>query len=253
MARLLKSVGFAGAFLLLLSFVLPGRKIKIFLIGDSTMADKRVSEYPETGWGMPFHYFFDSGAVVDNRAMNGRSTRTFIKEGRWDAVMKELQQGDYVFIQFGHNDEVATKRSYTTPEDFRANLTKFVADSRSKGATPVLITPVSRRSFDSSGHIIDTHSRYAALVREVAGRQQVPLIDLDKESMALFNEWGVERSKDLFDYVAPGEHPNYPKGKMDNTHFNELGARKIAEIVLKNIIELHLDLANHILNPARRK
>ena len=254
MTKSFKSLSIFCTFLCLLSFIkLQEKKIKIYLIGDSTMADKRVSEYPETGWGMPFHYFFNTDAVVDNRAMNGRSTRTFIAEGRWDAVMKELQQGDYVFIQFGHNDEVPTKRSYTPPKDFEANLVKFVTDSKSKGAFPILITPVSRRSFDATGHIMDTHKQYAELVRQAAAETHTPLIDLDKESADLLNEWGVERSKDLFDYAAPGEHPNYPKGKEDNTHFNELGARKMAEIVLHDIQRLQLPLAAYIVNAASKK
>ena len=253
MARLLKPVGCICALLLLLSFALPGRKIKIFLIGDSTMADKRVSEYPETGWGMPFHYFFDSGAVVDNKAMNGRSTSSFIKEGRWKAVMDVLKEDDYVLIQFGHNDEVPTKKTYTPPADYKANLIRFVTDCKSKGANPVLITPVSRRSFDATGHITDTHKQYAELVREAAAETHTPLIDLDKESADLLNEWGVERSKDLFDYVVPGEHPNYPKGKEDNTHFSELGARKMAEIVLHDIQRLQLPLAGYIVDRTIKK
>lgn len=254
MIKSLRYLSVVAVLLCLLSFIkLQDKKIKIYLIGDSTMADKRLSEYPETGWGMPFHYFFNANAVVDNRAMNGRSTRTFMAEGRWKAVMDNLKAGDYVFIQFGHNDEVPTKRSYTPPTDFKTNLVKFVTDSKSKGAFPVLITPVSRRSFDSTGHITDTHKQYAELVRQAAAETQTPLIDLDKESADLLNQWGVERSKDLFDYTAPGEHPNYPKGKEDNTHFNEFGARKMAEIVLHDIGRLQLPLAAYIVNPAIKK
>src|ERR1044071_3634283 len=98
------------------------KKIKVFMAGDSTMAIKETKAYPETGWGMPFVYFFDSTVVVDNRAQNGRSTRPFIEEGRWKPVADSLQEGDYVFIQFGHNDEVPTKRSFTTEADYKANL-----------------------------------------------------------------------------------------------------------------------------------
>ncbi len=233
--------------LLLAAFVPPERTIKVWLIGDSTMADKEIKAYPETGWGMPFAHFFDSTVVVDNRAKNGRSTRTFIAEGRWDAVMQEMKPGDWVFIQFGHNDEVPTKGSYTPEDQFEANLIRFIKDVRDKQATPVLITPVARRKFDAGGKVQETHAVYAAIVRRVAAEQHTPLIDLDKESQSLLQQLGPENSKFLFDYLTPGEHPNYPLGREDDTHFNELGARKMAEIVLADIRSLNLPLAAHIV------
>jgi lysophospholipase L1-like esterase len=224
----------------------PKKKITVWLIGDSTMSVKDPKTYPETGWGMPFVYFFDSTVKVDNRAQNGRSTRTFMEEGRWQPVVDAMQEGDYVFVQFGHNDEVKTKKSYTTEEVFKANLVKYITDTRSKKANPVLLTPVARRSFDSAGHVTGTHDVYAQIVRDVAKENNVPLIDLDKEAQALYQQWGVEKSKLLFNQLAPGEHPNYPQGKEDNTHFNELGARMIAEIVLKNIRSLNLELVDRV-------
>jgi lysophospholipase L1-like esterase len=226
--------------------IAPNKKITVYLIGDSTMADKEVTAYPETGWGMPFHYFFDSTVVVDNRAKNGRSTRTFIEEGRWKPVVENLKEGDYVLIQFGHNDEVPTKKSYTTPEQFTTNLEKFVSESRSKNAIPVLITPVARRKFDSSGKIEETHAVYTQLVKDVAAKYKVPLIDLDQKSQELVQQFGPEASKYLYNYLSPGENPHYPAGRKDDTHFSELGARKMAEIVLYEIKSLNLGLANHI-------
>ena len=222
------------------------KKTTVYLIGDSTMADKEVKAYPETGWGMPFHYFFDSSVVVDNLAKNGRSTRTFIEEGRWKPVVENLNEGDYVLIQFGHNDEVLTKKSYTTPEEFTANLVKFVTESRSKKAIPVLITPVARRKFDSSGKIEETHPIYTQLVKDVASKYKVPLIDLDAKSQELLEQFGPESSKYLYNYLSRGENPHYPEGRKDDTHFSELGARKMAEIVLHEIKNLNLELANHI-------
>jgi lysophospholipase L1-like esterase len=224
----------------------PKKKITVWLIGDSTMSIKDPKTYPETGWGMPFVYFFDSTVKVDNHAQNGRSTRTFMEEGRWQPVVDAMQEGDYVFVQFGHNDEVKTKKSYTTEEVFKANLVKYITDTRSKKANPVLLTPVARRSFDSAGHVTGTHDVYAQIVRDVAKENNVPLIDLDKEAQALYQQWGVEKSKLLFNQLAPGEHPNYPQGKEDNTHFNELGARMIAQIVLKNVRSLDLELVDRI-------
>ena len=233
--------------LLLMSFtIIPPKRITIWLVGDSTMSNKEVKAYPETGWGMPFSYFFDSTIAVDNRAQNGRSTRTFIEEGRWKAVVDDLHEGDYVLIQFGHNDEVPTKKSYTTEEAFQANLAKFVIEARDKKAIPVLMTPVARRKFDAAGHVEETHAIYTQLVKNVAAKYQVPLIDLNQKSQQLLQQLGPESSKYLYNYLLPGENPNYPKGKEDNTHFNELGARKMAEIVLREIKNLHLDVANHI-------
>ena len=232
---------------LIMSFVLPeNKKTTVYLIGDSTMADKEVKAYPETGWGMPFHYFFDSTVTVDNRAKNGRSTRTFIEEGRWKPVVENLKEGDYVLIQFGHNEEVPTKKSYPSREQFTANLVKFVTESRNKKAVPVLITPVARRKFDSSGKIEETHAIYTQLVREVASKYKVPLIDLDQKSQELVQQFGPDDSKYLYNYLAPGENPHYPEGHKDDTHFSELGARKMAEIVLSEIKNLNLDLAQHI-------
>ncbi|MDI3321173.1 rhamnogalacturonan acetylesterase [Pinibacter soli] len=238
----------------LVSFNLPPKKIKIWLVGDSTMSDKLTTAYPETGWGMPFKYFFDSTVVVDNRAQNGRSTRTFLSEGRWQAVMDGLNEGDYVFIQFGHNDEVPTKvNSYVTEDVFKSNLQRFVKEVRSKNGVPVLLTPVARRKFDSAGNVEETHEKYAAVVRTVAKEEKVLFIDLDEKSKTLLQQFGVENSKLLFNQLQPGEHPNYPEGKEDNTHFNELGARKMAELVLAEIREQKFDITNRIVQGKNKK
>jgi lysophospholipase L1-like esterase len=233
--------------LFLMAFALPPNKIKVWMVGDSTMSIKEIRAYPETGWGMPFVYFFDSSIVVDNRAKNGRSTQSFIDEGLWKSVADNLSEGDYVFIQFGHNDEVPTKKTYTTEEQFKTNLMRYVNESRSKKALPVLLTPVARRKFDSLGHIVSTHEIYSEIVRSVARQLNVPLIDLDKKSQALLQQLGPDNSKFLYNHLQPGEHPNYPEGKIDDTHFNELGARRMAELVLDGIKELHLDLAHHLI------
>jgi lysophospholipase L1-like esterase len=249
-----KNLKFLLGIFILMSFSIEKNKIKVYLIGDSTMAIKEVKAYPETGWGMPFAYFFDSSVVVDNRAKNGRSTRTFLSENLWQPVADNLKEGDYVFIQFGHNDESKDKTDrYTTPEHYKSNLIKFINETRSKKAFPVLLTPVSRRYFDSSGRIRETHILYSKLVEEVAAQYKVPFIDADKKSRELYQKLGSEYSKLLFLQLEPNEHPNYPEGKIDNTHFNELGARKVAQIVLAGIKDLKLDLANHIRPPLPKK
>lgn len=228
-------------------------KIKVYLIGDSTMSIKQVKAYPETGWGMPFTAFFDETVTVDNRAQNGRSTKTFIAENRWQPVVSELHEGDYVFIQFGHNDEVPTKGSYTPEPDFVANLKRFVSETRGRKGQPVLLTPVARRKFDATGKIEETHAAYAELVRGVARDTNTPLIDLDRSSQALLQQFGAENSKLLFNHLAPGEHPNYPDGREDNTHFNELGARRMAELVLADIRALKIGLADHLVQGTVKK
>jgi len=238
----------------MIAFQLPvKKKINIFIAGDSTASIKETKAYPETGWGMPFVYFWDSTVTVVNRAKNGRSTKSFIQEGLWKSITDEAQEGDYILIQFGHNDEVSTKKTYTTETEFRNNLVQYVQESRNKKAIPVLITPVARRKFDSSGNIVGTHDVYAQIVRDVAKAEHVPLIDLDKKAQQLYQQMGIETSKLLFNYLEPGQHPNYPEGKKDDTHFNELGARKIAELVLAEIKNLKLELAERIIIPPVKK
>lgn len=238
---------------LFLAFSLQKKdKITVYLIGDSTMANKAVAAYPETGWGMPFAIMFDSSVVVDNRAKNGRSTRTFISENLWQPVADKLKAGDYVFMQFGHNDESKEKTDrYTSPEDYKKNLVKFITETRAKNANPVLLTPVTRRNF-KEGVIQETHAEYSALVLEVANESEVPVIDLDTKSRELLQRYGEENSKLLFLQLEPGEHPNYPDGKDDNTHFSELGARKIAQLVLNEIKSLKLELADRIVKPVEK-
>ncbi|MEO5912019.1 MAG: rhamnogalacturonan acetylesterase [Pelobium sp.] len=226
--------------------------ITVYLIGDSTLSIKEVKYYPETGWGMPFAWFFDSSVKVDDRALNGRSTRSFIEEKKWQPVVDDLKPGDYVLVQFGHNDEVATKKTYTTEDEFVMYLTKYVKETQAKGAYPVLITPVTRRSFDENGMLQDSHKVYAQLVRDLAQKLNVPLIDLTKTSMDLVRKLGVEKSAMLYNHLEAGENPNYPKGKEDNTHFNELGARKMAELVLAGIKELKLPLNAHVVGNAKK-
>jgi lysophospholipase L1-like esterase len=231
----------------LFSFLLYQKEhITIYMVGDSTMCLYRPEQAPLTGWGMPFANFFDSTVTVKNKAEGGESTRTFIEEERWRAVADSLSAGDYVLIQFGHNDEVPSKSSYTTEKDFKANLILFIIEARNKKAEPILITPVARRKFDDSGNIQEVHKAYSGIVKNVALEYKVPLIDLDKKSQHLLQELGLEKSKSLF--LALGENPYYPKGEEDITHFNKLGAEKIAEIVSAEIKTLKIELANRIVN-----
>jgi lysophospholipase L1-like esterase len=239
---------------LLMAFNLPEKKkITLWLCGDSTMSIKEPKAYPETGWGMPFVYFWDSTVKVENLAKNGRSTKTFISEKLWQKVADKAQEGDYVFIQFGHNDEAKDKgERYATPDTFRMNLTRFISEARAKKAIPVLLTPVSRRRFDNDGNALETHQEYSAYVKEVADKEKVLFIDLDAKSRDLYQQFGQDNSRSLFLQLKPGEHPNYPDGKEDNTHFNELGARLIAQLVLAEIKKQIPELTSRIFTPAKR-
>jgi lysophospholipase L1-like esterase len=216
------------------------------------MSIKDTSAFPETGWGMPFVYFWDPSVKVVNKARNGRSTRTFIEEGLWQSVTDSLREGDYVFIQFGHNDEVKEKKSYTTPDSFAANLKRFVSEAQIKKANPVLLSPVARRSFDHTGTPVDTHEAYAGIVKNIAQELNVPFIDLNALSLRLYGQLGDDKSKMLFVQLDRDEHPNYPAGKIDNTHFNELGARVIAQLVLSEIRTKVPGLSDRIIKPNKK-
>jgi pectinesterase len=216
------------------------------MIGDSTMANKAEKAYPETGWGMAFGEFFNDKVTIDNRAMNGRSTLSFINENSWKHVVDSLQKGDYVFIQFGHNDEKIDKAGVgTSLTDYKANLVKFVNETRAKKAIPVLLTPVMRRSY-KNGVFTDSHGGYPDVVRRVADSLKVPMIDMHRKSEQLITTMGENRAKALFNYVDSG-HVNYPTGNKDDTHFNPVGAKKMAALAIAGIQQLKLDLNKYIV------
>jgi lysophospholipase L1-like esterase len=223
-------------------------QVRLFLIGDSTMADKPLIGTAERGWGQVFPLFFGRGVVVENHARNGRSTKSFIAEGRWQMVLDKLQQGDYVFIQFGHNDakKEDTSRYAEAHTDYKRNLLRFVNNTRSKGATPILLTPMSRRKFDDHGILVDTHGDYPIVVRELAAEQKVPLIDVHQSSMQLLKTLGPDDSKKAFVWIKPDLYTVNRAGRQDNTHFNEAGALKIARLVAEGLKELNLPLSTHL-------
>ena len=222
--------------------------VTIHLAGDSTMAEKLAEKRPETGWGEALQALFPPDRVrVRNYAKNGRSTRTFIGEGLWDGLIANIGEGDYVFIEFGHNDESPEKVDrYAPPEDFKRNLSRFVTDTRAKKATPVLMTPLMRRRFDSAGAVEDTHGVYPDLVRAVAADTGTPLIDMHRASARVLAEYGPEKSRQLFLQLKPGENPNYPQGVEDNTHSSPEGASLNARLVADGIRELKLKLAEFL-------
>lgn len=232
----------------------PQKKITIWMCGDSTMSIKETGSYPETGWGMPFAYFWDTAAVrIVNKAKNGRSTKTFVSEGLWQSVIDNIQEGDFVFIEFGHNDESKEKKErYTTVDEFKSNLAKFVNETKARKGIPVLFTPVSRRKFDSLGIAQETHKVYTAAMLQFADSMKIPVINMDVKTRELYQQFGDSASRLLFLQLKPGEHPNYPNGKEDNTHFSELGARLTAQIALKELIVLYPILKDYLVKPVKK-
>ncbi|TDE05840.1 rhamnogalacturonan acetylesterase [Flavobacterium sandaracinum] len=213
------------------------------------MANKvNPNENPEQGWLQVLAPFFNTSVVIDNRAVNGRSTRSFINENRWDSVVKVLKKGDYVFIQFGHNDQkVEDPKRYTNPHTaYRNNLIRFVTDTRAKGATAILFSSIVRRNFNEQGTLVDTHGEYPLEARLVAQEYDVPFIDLQYLTEKLEELYGVEGSKKLHLHFKSGETPYYKEDKEDDTHLSALGANEICKLVITALKKTDLALKKHI-------
>lgn len=213
--------------MLLLPWLVAQAKIHVFTCGDSTMANK--TSKTERGWGMLFPWFVDESQVtVTNKAADGRSTLSFINEGRWQSVVDALAEGDYVLIQFGHNDEKTSSDLHTDPQTtYKENLTRFVNETKAKGAHPVLLTPIVRRIFGADGNILDEHTEYANAVRELAEKLNIPLIDMNVYSALYENIAGVVGTRSLHEY--------FPGTEIDNTHLCQLGAYITARCVAEQI------------------
>ena len=230
----------------------------VFIIGDSTAAKKDLSTgSPERGWGMALQCFFDEAFIrVDNHAVNGRSSKSFIDEGRWQKVLDCIQPGDYVIIQFGHNDEKPKADRHTDPgSTFDYNLAKFVRETRERGGIPILMNPVVRRNFAKKparndddealrsttfkdapklaegDSLIDTHGLYRIAPRDVAQRMHCLFVDANQITHDLEQSLGAEGSKRLHMWYKPGEHPALPDGRQDNTHYNIYGAHQVARLL----------------------
>ncbi|WP_411349553.1 GDSL-type esterase/lipase family protein [Paenibacillus sp. WLX2291] len=224
-----------------LSSAVPAHEtLRLYIAGDSTAAIKGGIEKPMSGWGEFLGSHFQKRVQVENYAINGRSTRSFIDDGRLDYIAEHLQSGDYLFIQFGHNDgKIDDPTRYTDPDtEYPAFLQRYIETARNHGAIPVLLTSVSRRLFLEHGQpdplALD---RYPEMMRRVANDTDTPLLDIFTASQHLYEQLGVEDSKALLLHLPPGQHPNYPQGVEDNTHFSVYGAQRIAELVVAAIAE----------------
>ena len=239
------------------------KTVTIFMIGDSTMANKDIShDRKERGWGMALQCYFDDQVRIENHAVNGRSTKSFINEGRWQKVLDRMKPGDYVIIQFGHNDEKPRQELHTDPgSTFDYNLARFVRETREHGGIPILMNAVVRRNFFieapendddeklrtttfqdgvkmvEGDSLIDTHGLYRVAPRDVAQRMHVLFIDANKLTHDLEQGLGREASKKLHMWFLPDEEPSVPKGRQDNTHYNIYGAHVVARLLADALCE----------------
>ena len=247
----------AALTLLMLTAATDEKRTTIFIIGDSTAANKDIShDRKERGWGMALQCYFDDNIMVDNHAVNGRSSLSFFNEGRWQKVLDRMKPGDYVVIQFGHNDEKPKADRHTDPgSNFDYMLARYVRETRERGGIPVLMNCVVRRNFFVNApendddeklrtttfkdgvkmvegdSLIDTHGLYRVAPRDVAQRMNVHFVDANRITHDLEQGLGTEASKRLHMWFKPGEEPSVPEGRQDNTHYNVYGAHVVARLL----------------------
>lgn len=260
---MLRKLILAFTALLVLTAFQQDKVTTIFIIGDSTAANKDISGgKQERGWGMALQCYFDDNILVDNHAVNGRSSLSFIREGRWDKVLEKIRPGDYVIIQFGHNDEKSGEKRHTDPgSTFDYIMAKYVRETREKGGIPVLMNCVVRRNFFTKApqndddeslrtttfkdgvkmvegdSLIDTHGLYRVAPRDVAQRMNVHFVDANQITHNLEQGLGTEASKKLHMWFRPGEEPSVPDGRQDNTHYNVYGAHVVAKLLADALCE----------------
>jgi len=222
----------------------------IYVASDSTAQTYNSSAYPMTGWGQKLGGWMDANTAIANHAIGGRSSRSFIEQGRLQAILDVIKPGDYLYVQFGHNDADSSKpERYTSPADYKMYLRDhYMAGATAKGAIPVLLTPVNRLDYNTStGQFNESFATYAAKVRELVNETGVSFIDLGARSRAYLNAIGPDRAREeVFMHLAAGEYPNYPDGLADSTHFQENGANQMARLVSEGTKALSRPIAAHV-------
>jgi lysophospholipase L1-like esterase len=221
-------------------------QLTIYIAGDSTAAIKLPEKRPETGWGEAIQSYFKENVKIENRAINGRSTKSFIKEGHLAAIEKSIQPGDYLIIQFGHNDQKLEDPERGTQPfgDYQDNLFQFIQVAYQKNAYPLLLTSVTRRKFEDDSIDIRSVGNFPEAMIQFAEKYQVPVLDIHKITNEFMGKIGNEKSKKYYLHVAPDQSKNYPEGVIDNTHFNEEGAKKVAQLIIETIQQSDLPLRN---------
>ena len=229
--------------------------IRIYSIGDSTMAsysDQYLNnfgpDYPIRGWMQMASGFFSKRVELHNYPRSGRSSKSFRAEGDWEKVIASVKPGDYVFIQFGHNDaKQEDPARFSDPAAFRNNLLDYVREVREQGAQPVLFTSIPRRRFDRQGNIPDSHGEYVQITKQVAAETNTPLVDLHQLASDWLKKLGPEASVRYFLHIPPGKYDKLPSGKKDDTHLSADGATKIASLAAEGLRKLQLPISKEIL------
>lgn len=216
----------------------------LFLCGDSTVVDQ--DNEPWASWGQMITRFFDEGVAFANYAESGECGNTFIAAGRLKKALSQMKAGDYLFIEFGHNDQKQKGPGKGAFYSYMTSLKSFIDEARARGAYPILVTPTQRRSFDEQGKIRDTHADFPDAMRWLATKENVPLIDLHQMTRTLYEALGVETSKRAFVHYPAGTYPGQTRDFADNTHFNPYGAYQIAKCIIEGMKKLDLPLLDHL-------
>lgn len=259
--RLVPEVCLALGLVLILAPLAIGERV--FIIGDSTVCSYSENRRPLSGWGEQLPRYFDEQVTFVNRAISGQSARLFIGSGKWKTLLGEMQKGDYLLIQLGHNDEwpTVTPQKFSHPDTtYQEFLRQYVTESKSKGVIPILVTPVERMTrYDSKGNFHESHYlnipkgsnlnipvpilTYPQAMRKVATETNTPCIDLQARSAELLIKIGQEKGLELYRVFPVGKYPNWPKGDNDREHLCEKGATIYAGLVAQEIVRLKLPLA----------
>ncbi|MFF3341278.1 rhamnogalacturonan acetylesterase [Streptomyces flavidovirens] len=227
----------------------------VYIAGDSTAQTYRSGYHPQAGWGQTLPGFFTQNITIANHAIGGRSSRSFIEQGRLAAIHQAIRPGDYLCVQFGHNDAtVSNPDRYTSPADYKEYLRNdYIRATRARGATPIVVTPVSRRSFNAStGEFNVSFPAYVNAARAVAAEERAPLVDLSELSRVFLTKLGVEASKNIFLWLSAGQYPNFPNGIQDNTHFQLKGATEMSRLVARAVAGLGLPLSGEVISTRHR-
>jgi lysophospholipase L1-like esterase len=214
----------------------------VYLAGDSTVVDQYYE--PWAAWGQMLPRFFLPGIVIANHAESGETTKSFVGENRLAKIMTTMKPGDYLFIQFAHND---MKPGAVPLDEYKKILISYITQARRKGATPVLVTPMNRRTFDDAGHITNSFGPYPDAVREVAAEQKVALIDLNAMSKTLFETMGPDGTLKAFMHYSENSFPGQTAAISDDTHFNSYGAYELARCIVHGIREANLPLTKFLI------
>jgi lysophospholipase L1-like esterase len=218
--------------------------ITLFLAGDSTVTDQQIE--PWAAWGQMLPAFFDSTVAIANHAESGETIKSFVGEHRFEKVMSLIKAGDYLFIQFGHNDQKINAEHTDAASGFKDYLRRFIAETKARNALPVLVTSMERRNFDPAGHIIPSLEKYPQAMRDVGAELNIPVVDLNAMSVHFYEALGPEAAKKAFVYFPANSFPGQSKALADDTHFSSYGAYELARCVVEGIKDRVPALATHL-------